>query len=134
MPAPEEDVLQRIAAVSVWIRAVVLFVLLAYLLSSVVLPWKIASVVFGVAGIFCGVVATVKVFRRKLPGVLRVTLPLATVACLLFTISTATQVLFYQPTADYEQCMADTVTQRSQAQCKHDYDQKLSTFQGVIGS
>lgn len=134
MPAPEEDAAQRIAAVSGWIRALVLFVLLSYLLSSVVLPWKIASVAFGLAGIVAGIIASVKVFRRKLPGILRITLPLATLACLLFTVSTSTQVLFYQPTAEYEQCMADTVTDRSQAQCKHDYDQKLSTLQGVIGS
>ncbi|WP_417215902.1 hypothetical protein [Arthrobacter sp.] len=134
MPAPDEDAVARLAAVTGWVRAVVLLVLLAYLTSSLVLPWKIASVAFGWAGVLCGVVASVKVLRRKLPGVLRVTVPLATLACLLFTVSTSTQVLFYQPTSDYEQCMATTVTDRSQAQCKHDYEQKLSTLQGVIGT
>lgn len=134
MPAPEEDAAARLAAVSGWVRAVVLLVVLAYLTSSVDLPWKIAAVAFGWAGVVCGIIASVKVLRRKLPGVLRITVPLATLACLLFTISTSTQVLFYQPTAEYEQCLADTVTDRSQAQCKQDYEQKLSTFQGVIGT
>lgn len=134
MPAPAEDAAARMASVLGWIRAVVLLVLLAYLFSSVALPWKIASVVFGVSGVVCGVVASVKVIRRKLPGVLRVTIPLVTLACLLFTLSTSTQVVFYQPTAEYEQCLADTVTARSQAHCRHDYEQKLSTFQGVIGT
>ena len=40
--------------------------------------------------------------RRKAPVLLRITVPLATVACLLFTLSTSAQVVFYQPTADYE--------------------------------
>lgn len=134
MPAREEDAAARLAAVSGWVRAVVLLVILAYLFASAALPWKIASVAFGVAGVVCGVVASVKVLRRKLPGILRITIPLATLACLAFTLSTSTQVIFYQPTADYEQCLAESVTDRSLAQCKHDYEQKLSTFQGVIGS
>lgn len=134
MPAPEEDAAARLAAVSGWIRAVVLLVLLAYVTASVPLPWKIASVAFGVAGVVCGVVASVKVLRRKLPGILRITIPLATLACLLFTLSTSTQVIFYEATAEYEQCLADTVTDRSQAQCQRDYEQQLSTFQGVIGT
>lgn len=134
MPAEEESAAERLAAVSGWIRAVVLLVVLAYAFSALALPWKVGSVVFGVAGVVCGIVATVKVLRRKLPGILRITIPLATLACLLFTLSTSTQVIFYQPTAEYEQCLQDTVTDRSQAQCKHDYEQKLSSLQGVIGS
>jgi uncharacterized membrane protein HdeD (DUF308 family) len=125
---------EAVRRVSVWVRAVILLMLGSYLASTLVLPWKAASLLLGAAGVLVGVVATVKAARRKAPVLLRITVPLATVACLLFTLSTSAQVVFYQPTADYEQCLQETVTDRSHAKCRQDYENKISQLQGIIGS
>ncbi|MEE1619836.1 hypothetical protein ACQ3I4_00350 [Zafaria sp. Z1313] len=121
----------RLAA---WTRAAFLLVLLAYPLSMLQLPWKAAAVVVGIAGIAAGVVAAVLAFRGPAPLVLRVSLPLATAACLLFTASAGMQLLFYQPTLDYERCVATSVTDRSAAQCTRDYEDKLRRLEGIYGT
>jgi hypothetical protein len=134
MTAPSQNsVAEEFRNVSAWVRAAIILMLGAYLAAGAALPWKLVAVALGVAGVVVGVVTTVKVFRAPVPGFMRATIPLATLACLLFTLSTGVQSVFYGPTSDYEQCVQDSVTDRAQSQCQRDYEEKLRNLEGIIG-
>jgi hypothetical protein len=68
------------------------------------------------------------------PVVLRVTIAVATLACLLFTLSTGLQSLFYHATSEYEQCLRGSVTDRTTAACQREYEEKLRNLDGLPGS
>lgn len=135
MTAPSQDsAAQAYRSVSAWVRISIVLMLGAYLAAGAALPWKLAAVVLGVAGVVVGTIATIKVFRAQLPGFMRAIIPLATLACLLFTLSTGVQSLFYGPTSDYEQCVHNSVTERAQSQCQRDYQDKLRNMEGILGT
>ena len=128
-PAAEND-----GGLAAWVRAAIVLMLGAYLAAGAALPWKLAAVGLGVAGVVVGAVATVKAFRGAVPVVLRITIALATLACLLFTLSTGLQSLFYRATSEYEQCLHNSVTDRAATKCQREYEEKLRNLDGLPGS
>lgn len=128
-PAAEKD-----GGLASWVRAAIVLMLGAYLGAGAMLPWKLAAVALGAAGVVVGVVATIKAFRGAVPVVLRVTIAVATLACLLFTLSTGLQSLFYHATSEYEQCLRGSVTDRTTAKCQREYEEKLRNLDGLPGS
>jgi hypothetical protein len=130
----DQPVVEEFRSTSAWVRASILLMVFAYFFYSAPLPWRLGAVVLGAAGVVTGIVTTIKVFRGTVPGIMRFTVPLATLACLVFTLATGGQALFYGPTLEYEQCRQEALTDRSQAQCQRDYEQKLRNMEGIVGS
>lgn len=98
---------------------------IAYLLSFTPLPYSIGSLVLGVAAVITGIMASVRVFSVSVPGMLRFTVPLITVAALLFSLTQAVTLVFYGPTKDFQQCQKSALTERSKAACQVEYQRSI---------
>lgn len=112
------------------------FVLLvaAYLISFAPLPYSLASVLLGVGAVVTGILAMIRAFKINVPGMLRVTIPLITVAALLFTLAQGMQVLFYEQTMAYQQCQENALTERSKATCQREFQRSIIRFGAPAGS
>lgn len=106
----------------------------AYLLGFAPLPYSIGSLVLGAAAVVTGIMATVRAFAINVPGMLRVTVPLITVAALLFTLSQGVQTIFYGPTKAFQECQAGALTERSKAACERDYQRSILRLDTSTGS
>ncbi|MFJ6417735.1 hypothetical protein [Paeniglutamicibacter sp. NPDC091659] len=108
-----------------WVRATILLMAAAYAASFAHLPWRLVGLPFAVAGLVVGFITCLKAFGNPGAGFLRLAAPIATLACALFTATLGAQALFYQPSLEYQRCMADALTLGSQQQCLNNLQNQL---------
>lgn len=89
------------------------------------LPYKVIAPVFALAA----VVAAIRVFRLASKGQHSMLVWLAGTAGLLGALFygglAVSQIILWEPTAQFEQCMAQALTASSQAQCESEYSGSL---------
>lgn len=107
------------------LRGTVFLILASAILTMVPMPWKLLTVVVGIAAIISGVRTLIKSFRIPGMGPVNFTIILALAGCALFTLSVALQGIFFQPTMDYQRCLEESVTSRSLEQCSRDFNDSL---------
>lgn len=82
------------------------------------LPWSLAGLLFLVPAVVLGVLLVRALLRAKLGGLLMLgtalTLGLATITLLL----TGARVALYPVTSDYEQCLAEAITEQARTACE----------------
>ncbi|GAA4374514.1 hypothetical protein [Paeniglutamicibacter cryotolerans] len=106
----------------------------AYLISFTPLPYSIGSLVLGAAAVVTGILSVIRAFVVNVPGMLRVTVPLITVAALLFTLAQGVQTIFYSQTKAFQECQAGALTERSKAACERDYQRSILRLEPSTGS
>lgn len=89
------------------------------------LPYKVVSPIFALIS----VVLAIRLFRRAAAGQHTMLVWLAGTAGLLgalfFGGVATSQIILWEPTATYEQCVANALTDSSQARCETEYTQQL---------
>ena len=89
------------------------------------LPYKVIAPVFALAA----VVAAIRVFRLASKGQHSMLVWFAGTAGLLGALFygglAGSQIILWEPTAQFEQCMAQALTDSSQAQCESEYSGSL---------
>ena len=108
-----------------WVWACVALMGAAYLASLAILPWRLIGLPLAIAGVVVGVMTSRKAFRTPGSGILKFGAPLATISCGLFTITLAGQALFLAPSLEYQQCLADALTLRSEQACKKTLQEQI---------
>lgn len=95
-----------------------LALLAALIGSSLMLPWKVLGLVFGIAALVLGIVALVRTGRTKVPGLVRVSTMAGLAAALFLVIGTGASVLLWPITETYEDCMATALTIQAERSCE----------------
>ncbi|GAA1497422.1 hypothetical protein [Paeniglutamicibacter kerguelensis] len=108
-----------------WVRATILIMAVAYAASFAPLPWRLVGLPFAAAGLVIGFITCLKALRNPGAGFLRLAAPIATLACGLVAVTLGAQALFYKPSIEYQQCMADALTLSSQQQCTTNLQNEL---------
>lgn len=96
------------------------------------LPFRLAGLPFAVAGFVLGVLTSLKAFGNPAAGMLRLAVPVATVACGLVAVLLAGQLVFLGPSLQYQQCRADALTLRSETACTQDFRDHLAPNESRI--
>ena len=113
---------RKVADAILWIVAALVA---TYAALALPLPYKVVAPLFALAGI----VAAIRLFRLASKGQHTMLVWLAGTAGLvgsLFYGGVATsQIIMWQPTQAYEQCMAEALTDTAQAACDTQYSQRL---------
>lgn len=115
-----------------WVAAIIVAMAGALAGWGLPLPWKLAGLPFAVAGFVIGAITCVLAWRNPAAGVLRLGAPIATLACGLFAIPLAGQLVFYGPSLHYQQCQRDALTLRSAAACTRDFKDQLEHSESRI--
>lgn len=125
----DPEVLRRWSRSTGWL---VLALVLAYIGLQVPLPWRLITPVAGLAGVVGGIVLLVMAIRRRLPAMIHVSAVAGILCCGLFGLTGAAQAVFWEATAAYDECRAESLTQQSSDQCLDDYEEDmLSTIPGM---
>lgn len=128
----DRDTFRRYARFTGWLA---LTLIVAYIGLQAPLPYRLLAVVAGFVGVVGGVVLLVQAIRRRLPALIHVSALAAIVCCGMFAATASAQVMFWGATAEFDQCRANALTERSMTQCYLDYeDQMLTTIPGMPGS
>lgn len=96
-----------------------------YLASTFVLPWKLLTLPFAVAGLVFAVMALRRTTAAKTPMLLPVAATAGLLGCVFFAGIVVAQAIFWDSTADYEQCMAEALTDRAGHECSNQYNEHL---------
>lgn len=122
---PEQDQRSNRRKVADGILWLVAALVATYVGLALPLPYKVIAPLFALAGI----VAAIRLFRLASKGEHTMLVWLAGTAGLLgalFYGGVATsQIILWEPTSQYEQCMAKSLTDSSQAQCESNYSATL---------
>lgn len=110
----------------------ILAIVLGYAGLQMPLPWRLLSVAAGLFGVVGGVVLFVQCLRRKLSAVVLIGAVLVTVCCGLFLLTASLQLIFWDASAGFEECMRTAVTQRALDRCYSNYEEDmLSVLPGL---
>ncbi|WP_105031033.1 hypothetical protein [Arthrobacter ruber] len=124
-----DDTAARAASARTWLRLFLLGLLFALLTSSLVLPWKVLTLVLGLLALAAGVVALVKAISAKLPRLVLLATALGLAATLFLVTGTAASVLLWGVTRTYEDCMSRALTLQAQGEC----EEGLRQLEGLGG-
>lgn len=116
---------EELKSARTFIRLFAFSIVLALLASYLELPWKVAAPVLGVASVTFAIIGLVKASRCGFHRLLRIGLALGIGAALVLTISSATMVVLWPITSEYETCMSQALTVRAEANCQQVYQNKL---------
>lgn len=109
-----------------------LAIILGYAGLQMPLPWRLLTVAAGLFGVAGGVVLFVQCLRRNLSAMVLIGAVLATLCCGLFLFVGGLQVIFWDASAAFEECLSTAVTQRAVDSCYNDYEQDvLSLIPGM---
>ena len=117
-PAPTEE--QRKNAMR-YARIFLLLALATMFGSGLVLPWKLLPLALGLAALVVGVIALVKLVRRRMGVVWPVLVSLALLMTGLTTVGLAGMVALWNDTAEYESCMRSALTLDAVETCQDGY-------------
>lgn len=110
----------------------VLAIILGYAGLQMPLPWRLLSVAAGLFGVVGGVVLFIQSLRRKLSAIVLIGAVLVTLTCALFLLTASMQLIFWDASAGFEECMRAAVTQRAVDRCYSDYEEDmLSVIPGM---
>jgi hypothetical protein len=100
----------------------VLALLLSYIGLQLPLPWRLIALIAGVAGVAGGVVLLVQCFRKKLPVMMHISAIAAVLCCGVFGFTAASQAIFWDATAEFDDCRSSALTERSMDRCLLEYE------------
>ncbi|MDM7990611.1 hypothetical protein [Arthrobacter sp. zg-Y877] len=115
-PGPE----QKRNAVQ-YVRVFWLLVAAMLLSSNLVLPWKLFPLALGVAALVVGVIALVKLARRRMGPAMPILVSVGLLVAALTTLGLAGMVLLWDETAAYETCMRSALTLDGVDACEAEY-------------
>lgn len=127
----EPETFRRYARFTGWL---VLALIVAYIGLQAPLPYRLLAVVAGLAGTAGGVVLLVQAIRKRLPALIHVSAAAAILCCGIFAATATAQAMFWGATAEFDECRANALTERSMTQCHLDYeDAMLTSIPGMPG-
>lgn len=126
---PGDTAAARATSARTWLRLFMLGLLFAVLTSTLVLPWKVLTLVLGLLTLAAGVVALVKAIGAKLPRLVLLATALGLAATLFLVTGTAASVLLWGVTRTYEDCMSRALTLQAQGEC----EEGLRQLEGLSG-
>ncbi|MCQ1950938.1 MULTISPECIES: hypothetical protein [Arthrobacter] len=103
---------------------VVLFWLLMFatlLSSNLVLPWKLIPLALGIAALVVGIIAVIKLARRRMGPLMPILVSLSLVITALTTLGLAGMTLLWDETMTYESCMRSALTLDGVEACEAEY-------------
>lgn len=121
---PEEQLerYRRVRTPLLWLTGVLL---LTYLSSSLVLPWKGLALLLAAIGIGLGVLVIARSGRIASKWVVRASAVFAMLGCAMFALVVTAQMVFWNATAEHESCMAGALTDRARVACENAYFSEL---------
>lgn len=96
--------------------------------TSLPLPWSLGGPAFVLVGVGVGVVALVSAARARLRWPSFVTLGAGLALALLLLLLQAATLVFWQETADVQECRSSALTRTGLQQCQEQYQQGLQDF------
>ena len=117
-PAPTDE--QKRNATQ-YVRVFWLLAVAMLLSSSLVLPWKLFPLGLGIAALVVGIIALVKLARRRMGPLMPVLVSLGLVVTALTTLGLAGMALLWDETATYESCMHSALTIEGVEACEAEY-------------
>ena len=117
-PAPTEE--QRKNAVN-YVRLFWLLTLAMLFSSGLALPWKLLPLALGIAALVGGIMALVKLARRRMGPALPVLVSLGLLITLFATLGLGGMVAIWNETQTYETCMRSALTLDGVEACQDEY-------------
>lgn len=108
-----------------------LTIILGYAGLQMPLPWRVVTVVASLAGVIGGVWLLVAALRKRLPALMPIAAILVVACSGFFLLTAGMQVIFWDATATFEECMNSAVTERATSRCFDEYEQDV--FNSVPG-
>lgn len=110
-----------------------LVMLASLLLSSVDLPWRILSVVVGVAALVVGVRALRTVWRAGIRGTLVAVLAAGMTMTVVLALSTLAVIPVWQVEMDRQQCLEQAITVTAESSCQTAYEKGIEDYTSSVG-
>ncbi|MCC3277353.1 MULTISPECIES: hypothetical protein [unclassified Arthrobacter] len=104
-----------------YVRVFWLLVLVMLLSSGLVLPWKLVPLAIGLVAFVVGIIALVKLARRRMGALLPVLVSLGLVITFLTTLGLGFMVAIWDQTVTYETCMRSALTLDGAEACQAEY-------------
>lgn len=132
-PTAEEQLerYRRVRTPLLWLMGVLL---LTYLSSSLVLPWKALALLLAAVGLGLGVVVLMRSSGVTSPWVVRGAAVFSMLGCILFGLVVAAQMVFWDATSQYEACVAGALTDRARVACDETYFSELGVAESSTPS
>lgn len=122
---PTEEQLETARRHGRFLGWVILALIVAYGATLMPLPYKLFSPAAGLVGVVLAVVLLIKVIRAR-SGVLMIfSSVVAIVGCTMFTFMGTVQAIFWDDTVAFDQCISNSVTERSLERCAEDLEQGM---------
>lgn len=99
--------------------------LLSYLASGLVLPWKLATLGFSLGGLVLGVIVLARSGGIVSKWAVRLSAIFGMIGCAFFGLFAVSQIAFWNATTDYESCMAGAITDTARVNCETTYFSEL---------
>lgn len=122
--SPEEQLerYRRVRTPMLWLMGVLV---LTYLSSSLVLPWKGLALLLAAIGIALGILVIARSGGIASRWILRTSAIFAMLGCAMFALMAMAQMVFWNATAEHEACIAGALTDRAQTACQDAYFSEL---------
>ncbi|MCC9205287.1 hypothetical protein [Arthrobacter sp. zg-Y769] len=117
-PAPTDG--QKRNAIQ-YVRVFWLLMIASMLSSSMVLPWKLIPLALGIGALVVGIIALVKLAKRRMGPLLPVLVSLGLVVTALTTVGLAGMAVLWDETMTYESCMRSALTLDGVEACEAEY-------------
>ena len=104
-----------------FVRVFWLLVVAMLLSSSMVLPWKLVPLTLGVAAVVVGIIALVKLVRRRMRPALSVLVSIGLAITVITTLGLAAMTALWDRTMTYESCMGSALTLEAVDSCESEY-------------
>lgn len=115
------------------LRVFVGVVLAGFLATRLPLPWTVAVLALGIAGIVLGILCAVKVFALRMPKILFLAVAAGLGASAILSIAGIGTVVFWPVLQEYQDCMATAITEQAKDQCLLNYQTTFKEITGVAG-
>lgn len=110
----------------------ILAIIVAYVGLQMPLPWRVMTALAALIGVVGGLVLFVQCIRRKLPALVLIGAVLVTLSCGLFLATAGMQLIFWEASATFDECMRSALTQRSVNDCSTQYQDDI--FSSLTGA
>lgn len=131
-PGPPRDP-KAVEAAQGRVRTFALLMLATVLTYSLPLPWSAGAVVFSVAGIVVGVLATRALRRAGVRGPMITMMSLFVGFAVLLSLSLLTMLALYPLQAEREACLRDALTISAQEQCEEEWEDAVRNMSPGTG-
>lgn len=123
-PSLDQDARRRYAR---WIGWLILVLIVGYAGLQMPLPWRFVTIAAALVGIGGGIALIVQCIRRRIWGLTCISAVLVTLCCSFFLLTAGMQVIFWEASVTFHDCLSAAVTDRAEQRCYTQYENDITS-------